>query len=131
MMRRPLKSTLFPYTTLFRSIEIAKSHRRRYGIRRQLLSLQQIRLGFLEGRSFLLNPRKVDVSLGVVGRHFDGVGRFPEGVLHVIQLSIRARQKKLRAKVVGFALKDGQGLVLGIRGFASSEVELTQIQLRI
>ena len=95
------------------------------------MSLQQIRLCLLEGRGFLLNPRKVDVSFGVVGRHFDGVRRFPEGILHVIQLSIRARQKKLCAKVVGFALEDGQSLVLGIRRFASSEVELTQIQLRI
>src|SRR2546425_8556852 len=55
MIRRPPRSTLFPYTTLFRSLERARHHGVRLGLLRDRTGLQKSRPGIRdELESFLL-----------------------------------------------------------------------------
>src|SRR6266576_5377505 len=60
MRRRPPRSTLFPYTTLFRSIVVQRSNRRITAIGDRLH-----RCGFIDRKSTRLNSSHVEISYAV------------------------------------------------------------------
>src|SRR5256885_10454930 len=69
MIRRPPRSTLFPYTTLFRSVEIAAPHRRDHDRRRRPVVLEVRRVGTVvaDPNGTRLNPRHLLASHGRFG----------------------------------------------------------------
>src|ERR1041384_8826513 len=76
MIRRPPRSTLFPYTTLFRSLIVARAAKRRDDFF-VCLAFDRTRAkdrGFATRRlDLLLEPMKIFVRLLVSGQHVDGV----------------------------------------------------------
>src|SRR3712207_8779694 len=68
MMRRPPRSTLFPYTTLFRSIEYVFPERGTAPTGAPLLEVQGLGLrGHFEGVSFSVRPGEIVGLAGLVG----------------------------------------------------------------
>src|ERR1043166_3575376 len=70
MIRRPPRSTLFPYTTLFRSLAIAHDHRGAVGD-----ELDRARRIVLETDAAGLLQVELALGLAAVGRHLDEVAR--------------------------------------------------------
>src|SRR2546426_8849706 len=64
MIRRPPRSTLFPYTTLFRSVRCVEHHRRAAAVLERLARQPEARelvgVGLVEGQ--LPNPREVQAG---------------------------------------------------------------------
>src|SRR3712207_7067361 len=59
MIRRPPRSTLFPYTTLFRSVPARSRHA---GHRRPLLGLWVPHFGRVNGSGFVVEPRPIHAA---------------------------------------------------------------------
>src|SRR5256885_15964609 len=63
MIRRPPRSTLFPYTTLFRSIEIRPPHTRGERVRVPAPAVEEIHAADVRGGGELVEDRRVEAAV--------------------------------------------------------------------
>src|SRR5256886_8543749 len=137
MIRRPPRSTLFPYTTLFRSKEMPAAHKALMKVRETLeqhfKDMQDLEFTVEENRLYILQTRNgkrtghaaVRIAVDMVGEKLiskkDAVKRIPADSLAHLLAPIFDRQSAKQAKKIGTGLAAGPGAACGRVVFSAEE----------